>query len=71
MVDVNSTTHHRIVHVIENELGAVRRLSGDDTWRGPTAERVHHDIDRIGHLLQRAAAIALDVEKHRLLELRS
>lgn len=67
---MTSTTHHRVLTVIEHELAAVRRLGGDDTWRGPTAERVERDIRRIGYLLGRVAEAALDVENRRLLELR-
>ena len=70
MVIVSDATHHRIVEVIEHELLAVRRLSDDETWRGPTADRVDHDIQRIGHLLRRMSLIALEVERRRLAELR-
>lgn len=70
MVVVSSTTHQRIVEVIEHELLAVRRLSDDETWRGPTADGVDHDVQRIGHLLRRMSLIALDVEQRRLAELR-
>lgn len=67
---MNLTTHLRAVQVIEHELLAVRRLSADDTWRGPTADRVTHDVQRIGHLLTRVSVIALEVERRRLAELR-
>ena len=67
---MNLTTHLRAVEVIENELLTVRRLSDENTWRGPTADRVAHDIERIGHLLTRVSVIALEVERRRLAELR-
>ena len=65
MVGVTNPTHRRIIDVMENELLAVRRLSDDDTWRGPTADRVEHDVQRIGHLLRRMSVIALEVEARR------
>ena len=68
MVGVMNGTHRRIVDVMENELIAVRRLSDDDTWRGPTADRVDHDVRRIGHLLRRMSEIALEVERRRTAE---
>ena len=67
---MNLATHLRTVEVIEHELLTVRRLSADDTWRGPTADRVAHDVNRIGHLLTRVSVIALEVERRRLAELR-
>ena len=67
-VTTSTAAHHRIIDVMEHELLAVRRLSGDDTWRGPTADRVEHDVERIGHLLRRMSVIALDVERRRLAE---
>jgi hypothetical protein len=70
MVVVSYVTHHRIVEVIEHELMAVRRLSDDETWRGPTAEGVEHEVQQIGHLLRRMSFIALDVERRRLAESR-
>jgi hypothetical protein len=65
MVGVTNPTHRRIIDVMENELLAVRRLSDEDTWRGPTADRVEHDVQRIGHLLRRMSVIALEVEARR------
>ncbi len=65
MVGVMNPTHRRIIDVMENELLAVRRLSDEDTWRGPTADRVGHDVHRIGHLLRRMSVIALEVEARR------
>lgn len=70
MGHVNSTTHQRTIAVIEHELLAARRVGGDDTWRGPTADRVEHDVQRIGHLLRRVSVIALEVEYRRSAELR-
>lgn len=67
---MNLTTHRRTVEVIEHELLTVRRLSDDVTWRGPTADRVTHDVQRIEHLLTRVSVIALEVERRRLAELR-
>lgn len=69
MLVMSSVTHRRIVAVIEHELVAVRRLSDDATWRGPTADRVDDDIRRIGQLLHRMSLIALEVERRRLAEL--
>jgi hypothetical protein len=68
MVGVTNPTHRRIIDVMENELLAVRRLSDDHTWRGPTADRVEHDVQRIGHLLRRMSVIALEVEARRNIE---
>ena len=68
MVGVTNPTHRRIIGVMENELLAVRRLSDDHTWRGPTADRVGHDVQRIGHLLRRMSVIALEVEARRNIE---
>lgn len=67
---VNSATHHRTLDVIEHELLAARRMSSGDTWRGPTADRVDHDLRRIQHLLQRVSMIALEVERRRVAEFR-